>query len=327
MNKHFPILFISLFVALQCIAQQQKLSPIAQIYLNKNSGLNKAEYNISALVQVNENISENDLKAKGILVQTKAGNIWSVMIPMHVLNDISNIKGIDYLETSLAAKPQMQDTDWIQTKTNLVHQGYNLPKAYKGNGVIVGIIDIGFDYNHPAFYDEQGNCRIMRVWEQNKTGTPPIGYNYGNELTNSTSIKAAITDRISDSHGTMVAGIAAGTGILSKGNANRGMAPNAELVLVGLYYGQETFLDDKNVYAAAPAANAIAAAIPKLLADIPEIWATAIPIDLVNSPFNIACLANKIPLYPKAAPRCDIAYPVLRASYKAWPIEIAREAN
>ncbi len=249
MNKHFPILFISLFVALQCIAQQQKLSPIAQIYLNKNSGLNKAEYKISALVQVNQNISENDLKAKGILVQTKAGNIWSVIIPMHVLNDISNIKGIDYLETSLAAKPQMQDTDWIQTKTNLVHQGYNLPKAYKGNGVIVGIIDIGFDYNHPAFYDEQGNCRIKRVWEQNKTGTPPTGYNYGNELTNSTSIKAAISDRISDSHGTMVAGIAAGTGILSKGNANRGMAPNAELVLVGLYYGQETFLDDKNVSA------------------------------------------------------------------------------
>lgn len=249
MNKHFSILFISLFAALQCIAQQQKLSPIAQIYLNKNSGLNKAEYNISALVQVNENISENDLKTKGILVQTKAGNIWSVIIPMHVLNDISNIKGIDYLETSLAAKPQMQDTDWIQTKTNLVHQGYNLPKAYKGNGVIVGIIDIGFDYNHPAFYDEQGNCRIMRVWEQNKTGTPPTGYNYGNELTNSTSIKAAITDRISDSHGTMVAGISAGTGILSKGNANRGMAPNAELVLVGLYYGQETFLDDKNVSA------------------------------------------------------------------------------
>lgn len=249
MNKHFPILFISLFVALQCIAQQQKLSPIAQIYLNKNSGLNKAEYKISALVQVNQNISENDLKAKGILVQTKAGNIWSVIIPMHVLNDISNIKGIDYLETSLAAKPQMQDTDWIQTKTNLVHQGYNLPKAYKGNGVIVGIIDIGFDYNHPAFYDEQGNCRIKRVWEQNKTGTPPTGYNYGNESTNSTSIKAAISDRISDSHGTMVAGIAAGTGILSKGNANRGMAPNAELVLVGLYYGQETFLDDKNVSA------------------------------------------------------------------------------
>ncbi|MCF8429393.1 MAG: S8 family peptidase, partial [Bacteroidia bacterium] len=205
--------------------------------------------NISALVQVNENILENELKAKGILVQTKAGNIWSVSIPTHVLNDISNIKGIDYLETSLAAKPQMQDTDWIQTKTNLVHQGYNLPTAYKGNGVIVGIIDIGFDYNHPAFYNEQGNCRIVRVWEQNKTGTPPTGYNYGNELTNSTSIKAAITDRISDSHGTMVAGIAAGTRILSKGNANRGMAPNAELVLVGLYYGQETFLDDKNVSA------------------------------------------------------------------------------
>ncbi|MFZ4798597.1 MAG: S8 family peptidase [Bacteroidia bacterium] len=249
MKNRFSVLFISFFVALQCIAQQQKLSPITQVYLNKNKGLNKTENRIRALVQVNENVLKNELTAKGITVQTKAGNIWSVTIPINVLNYISNIKGIDYLETSLAAKPQMQDTDWIQTKTNLVHQGYNLPMAYKGDGVIVGIIDIGFDYNHPAFYDEQGNCRIKRVWEQNKTGTPPTGYNYGNELTNSSNIKAAITDRFSDSHGTMVAGIAAGTGILSKGNANRGMAPNAELVLVGLYYGEETFLDDKNVSA------------------------------------------------------------------------------
>jgi minor extracellular serine protease Vpr len=249
MKNRFSGLLISFFVALQCIAQQQKLSPISQIYLAKNNTLNKTENRIRALVQVNKNILENELTAKGISVQTKAGNIWSVTIPMNVLNDISKIKGIEYLETSLAAKPQMQDTDWIQTKTDLVHQGYNLPMAYKGDGVIVGIIDIGFDYNHPAFYDEQGNCRIKRVWEQNKQGTPPAGYNYGNELTNTSTIKAAITDRFSDSHGTMVAGIAAGTGILSKGNANRGMAPNAELVLVGLYYGEETFLDDENVSA------------------------------------------------------------------------------
>ena len=249
MKNRFSLILISCFVALQCIAQQQKLSPISQIYLAKNNALNKTENRIRALVQVNENVLENELTAKGISVQTKAGNIWSVTIPTNVLNNISKIKGIEYLETSLAAKPQMQDTDWIQTKTNLVHQGYNLPMAYKGDGVIVGIIDIGFDYNHPAFYDEQGNCRIKRVWEQNKPGTPPSGYNYGNELTTTATIKAAITDRFSDSHGTMVAGIAAGTGILSKGNANRGMAPNAELVLVGLYYGEETFLDDKNVSA------------------------------------------------------------------------------
>ena len=51
---------------------------------------------------------------------------------------------------------------------------------YKGKNVVVGIIDIGFDYNHPSFYDGQGNCRIKRVWEQNKLGTPPTGYNYGN---------------------------------------------------------------------------------------------------------------------------------------------------
>ena len=250
MKKHLFFLFFTFFIAMQCIAQQQKMSALTQYYFNSNKYLSKNNGYLKALILVKRNINENNLLNLGVLINTKAGNVWSVKIPYSKLKQVALINEVDFIEASIAAQPFMRDSDWVETKTNLVHQGLNLPMAYKGKNVVVGIIDIGFDYIHPSFYDAQGNCRIKRVWEQNKQGTLPIGYNYGNELIDANAIKNAGTDRITDSHGTMVAGIAAGSGIVSKGNKNRGVAPEADLVLVGLEYGEETFLDDKNTASA-----------------------------------------------------------------------------
>lgn len=49
------------------------------------------------------------------------------------------------------------------TNTNSVHMGTGISQAYTGTGVIVGIIDEGFDYTHPNFKDINGNLRISRV--------------------------------------------------------------------------------------------------------------------------------------------------------------------
>jgi len=116
---------------------------------------------------------------------------------------------------------------WVDT----VHKGYNLPMAYKGDSVIVGIIDAGFDYTHPNFYDTSGinNYRIKRVWDQNATGTNPSGFSYGNELTTQTDMLNVKYSHTTTSHGTHVAGIAAGGGVMP---AFKGVAPNSNLVLV-----------------------------------------------------------------------------------------------
>lgn len=244
--KSFLTIAISIVLLSNNIAQQNKLSPLTRIYLNKNKSLAKDALTMRALIQVDNYFNQTSLTKLGITVQTKAGNIWSITAPIYSIEKLNDLQGLQYVEASFSAMPLMQDTDWIATKTNLVHQGFNLPMAYKGDGIIVGAIDIGFDYNNPAFFDANGNCRIKRVWEQNKTGNAPAGFNYGNELTTVADYKTAKTDRPTEGHGTMVAGIAAGAGIYGKGNANRGMAPNADLVLIALNYGTETFLDDKN---------------------------------------------------------------------------------
>ena len=46
-------------------------------------------------------------------------------------------------------------TDALQdVKVDSVHMGIDLPKAYKGSGVIIGLPEVGIDFTHPTFYDE-----------------------------------------------------------------------------------------------------------------------------------------------------------------------------
>ena len=104
-----------------------------------------------------------------------------------------------------------------------------------GQGVVVGIIDGGFDYTHPTFYDTTySKLRIARAWIQDLPGTPPLGFNYGSEFKDTVSLlqkKYDHDDR--GSHGTSVSSVAAGSGIGSPNiKLDRGIAYESELVLV-----------------------------------------------------------------------------------------------
>jgi subtilisin family serine protease len=59
-------------------------------------------------------------------------------------------------------------------RADLVHKGEGLPQPYTGKNVIIGIVDWGFDYTHPTFYDTTlSHSRIIAAWDQEKViGTP-----------------------------------------------------------------------------------------------------------------------------------------------------------
>ena len=90
----------------------------------------------------------------------------------------------------------------------------------RGQGVIIGIIDVGIDYRHPAFTDEIGRTRILRIWDQTiQTGTAPEGFYYGSEYTQEQIQEALEADDplsvvptmdIAGGHGTFLASVAAG---------------------------------------------------------------------------------------------------------------------
>lgn len=110
-----------------------------------------------------------------------------------------------------------------------------------GKDVIIAIIDSGIDYLHKDFQNENGTSRIVSIWDQTETGTPPQGFKSGSEYSNE-QINAAISSEQPLSvvphidyigHGTAVAGIAAGNGRESNGEYV-GAAPEADIIAVKL---------------------------------------------------------------------------------------------
>jgi hypothetical protein len=103
----------------------------------------------------------------------------------------------------------------------------------------MGVIDAGFDYTHPTFFDTSlSHYRLSRVWEQKSiVGVPPASFGFGSEFSDSATIWNKRYDVSETTHGTHVMGIAGGSGGGSSVNHQRfrGMAFESELVAVGIY--------------------------------------------------------------------------------------------
>lgn len=131
-------------------------------------------------------------------------------------------------------------------RVDSVYQGIDLPQAFKGEDVIIGVTDWGFDYTHPVFYDEQmQNYRILRAWDQYRNAGPaPEGFTYGTEIVGQDALLAAQCDTFNvyeyGYHGTHVTSIAAGAGA---GTAFRGVAPAANIILCTFLVSEQAVID------------------------------------------------------------------------------------
>jgi minor extracellular serine protease Vpr len=239
-------LFYFLFVLTFCesVLAQSNLDNASKLALNNPNLLLVQNKTVPALIQVNAQCTPEELLQYGIVVNSKIGNIWSVMIPEKSLSLLSSIKTIEYAELSSFANAARfkNDLERQLTQVDKVQNGLqnSLPKNYSGKGVIVGIVDVGFQCNNPTFYTADGkNNRIIRYWQQNNNnGTAPAGYSYGTEFSDSAVI-AGLND-MDGTHGTHVAGIAVGSGYSTPGLQYRGVAPEAEIILVTIKYTNDT---------------------------------------------------------------------------------------
>ena len=172
------------------------------------------------------------LKTHGVRVNCVFDDFLTAQVPVNLLEAISKLKGVINVEISGVAE-LCSDSTLVATRAGMVLDGtnYGLPQAYDGTGVIIGMIDTGYDYQHTAFRrsDDTTVTRIVRVYDpQNTNGHPAIID--GNELSGSifmgTQIDTLTTDTY-DTHGTHTTGIAAGRHV----NGYGGMAPGADIVL------------------------------------------------------------------------------------------------
>ena len=134
-------------------------------------------------------------------------------------------------------------TSYIDLEVSDIHRVQQIPNlSLRGNNVLVGFIDTGINYRHPAFLQADGNTRIISIWDQtidSENAFPPEFY-YGTEYSRDQINLALMSDKPYDivpstdtnGHGTLVAGVAAGTE--NDENGFSGIVPDSELLVVKL---------------------------------------------------------------------------------------------
>ncbi len=200
---------------------------------------------ISAFAILTEGVDAKRLDSYGVKSLSKVHETSTILIPVERYADFVASGLCSYV--SLGREVHLLlDKARADMGIDYIHQGLNLPQGYDGTGVVVGVIDVGFEYGHPSFYDTTGTTlRIKRVWQQqDTTGTAPNGFDYGSEYTTTAAILGAITDTPQQGHGSHTAGIAAGCGAPdAHGRRYQGMAPGADIVMVATNMSEPGIFD------------------------------------------------------------------------------------
>lgn len=147
---------------------------------------------------------------------------------------LQDIEGVDHITKALTLLTSI-DTSRYFSNVAPVHLGEGLEMPYMGTGVIVGLIDCGFDFNHINMFDSNGHSRVKAVYLPldsaaespvvNLVRLPGACYETPEEIAQLT------TDDDASTHGTLTSGIAAGG---YRDNGWYGMAPDADIVLCGM---------------------------------------------------------------------------------------------
>lgn len=120
----------------------------------------------------------------------------------------------------------------------------------RGQNILIGFVDTGIDYTHPAFRYSNGESRIVGIWDQTiQTGNMPNGIDYGSEYTKEMIDEALRSDSPleivpstdTNGHGTFLAGIAAGSE--DAANDFTGVAPDAFIGVVKLKEAKQDLKD------------------------------------------------------------------------------------
>ena len=192
--------------------------------------------NFSAIAMLREGAEcpVSALKALDIEIRQQIGRMLILCVPAEsllALNDIGEIESVSADQMNQVMNNHGREKSKVsEVATAEMALSHNLPQAYTGKGVIVGIVDTGIDYNHAAFRNADGSTRVKMAVNYTAQGNTTT-------YTNATDIAKLETDNFVESHGTHVAATAAGSfvqGLEDTMLDKQGMAPEADLVLCGL---------------------------------------------------------------------------------------------
>lgn len=184
---------------------------------------------VLTIVKLNDAQDVTELEAEGAIIRSIRGNLAIVETHISNVENLSSLNSVERISLPRALKTNM-DYARINTDINTIHRPFGvLDKAYKGNGVVAGLVDIGVAANHPNFINTTtGDYRVKCAYTIS---------GQGNVTAFDTADKLGLytTDLSTETHGTHVAGIMSGSYKNLADSVNYyGIATESDIVMVGL---------------------------------------------------------------------------------------------
>ena len=198
-------------------------------------------------------VAEN-LRAQGARIRGVVGNLVLMEASYSKLETLVAVKGVMKIDLGPRVSRQTDITRSVTQAGDVISgTGEKLPQAYTGKGVMVGIIDAGFDLTHPMLKDKDGKLRVKSYYapgmtipggEQIIIGPDTLT---GSALTKADDMLDTLKVKsLGDSHGTHCITIAAGSTMSDvKGVGGQplgGMAPEAD-ILIATWGEDDDFYD------------------------------------------------------------------------------------
>ena len=203
-----------------------------------------------AEVQAIIRLTDVTLMPAGVRMVAQFGDIITCRLPRDSIIEVRTSAATASMKPPIRLLEEPDPTNEAQSVEEVASDIDNRRPAIEqlGKGCVVGVVDWGIDFAHGDFRDANGRSRLMALWDQrNEDHHPPNNrYGYGhvyaaediNRALMTADPYAALGYRPWDvdpegqgTHGTHVAGIAAGNG---RAGSPSGIAPEAEIIFVHL---------------------------------------------------------------------------------------------
>ena len=164
-------------------------------------------------------VTADFVKEQGFEAMPITDSVLTAKIPATLIPLLAKREEVLYINSPRTYEPFM-DKVRPEVGATKVHAGTGLETPLTGKGVVVGVIDQGFEFQHLAFKNEDGSLRVKAVWNRNVTNS---------SMSTTIPTKGDVTND-GTGHGTHVTSIAAGS--KTTYNDYYGIAPEADIVMV-----------------------------------------------------------------------------------------------
>ena len=162
---------------------------------------------VLVLVTLESGETADVLETQGYEVTNVVGSMAMVRVSLDKVEALAALKEVKTVSFGTESRPYLDVAREI-SNVDVVHDGTGdglSGHAYTGKGVTVGLYDTGLDPNHAAFRDANGNSRVKAIYVRRSDTAA------NQDVTSPEDIASFTTEATSESHGTHVLGIIAGT--------------------------------------------------------------------------------------------------------------------